>query len=249
MMRKIFNHQFIDSIWSLGYWGTVTEPKVWIETRNSEQIQTFTLDLQALSLNANPQAPEQNHSLQWLAGLVDGGVFLRLRQGKNPGIEGLEAYDFPSGALRYSLPIKQWSTLENQQLITNQGIIDLASGKAQASLDSKNITRDLSVESPMHFEESQAEFQAFVTLFDQKFQEKIGKGMDYWEGSNKLIFSYYIYEKTWKNQLRICDFEFNTLFLETLAEGELMGYHTFQCVQNTLFFIKDKRELFIYADL
>jgi hypothetical protein len=241
MMRKIFNHHFTSTIWSLGYWGTAAQPKVWIETRNSEQIQTFTLDLQALTLDANPQAPEHNHSLQWLTGLVDGGVFLKLRQGKNPGIEGLETYDFPSGKLRYSIPIKQ--------LITNQGIIDLASGKIQATFDSNKISGDLSVESPMHFEESQAEFQAFVTLFGQKFQEKIGKGMDYWEGSNKLIFSYYIYEKTWKNQLRICDFEFNTLFLETLAEGELMGYHTFQCLQNTLFFIKDKRELFIYADL
>ena len=248
-MRKIFYHRFTDTIWSLGYWGTVSEPQVWIETRNVDQIQTFTLDLQRLSLAPIPHLPDQNKSLQWLAGLVDGGVFLKLRQGKNPGVEGLEAYDFPSGKIRYSLPLTQWSKLENQQLITNQGIIDLTSGKIQTSFDSGKKASDLPVESPIHFEESQTEFQAFATLFDRKFKEKIGKGMDYWEGSNKLIFSYYIYENAWKNQLRICDFDFNTLFLETLAEGELMGYHTFQCVQNTLLFIKDKRELFIYADL
>lgn len=248
-MRKIFNHLFTDTLWSLGYWGTLAEPQVWIETRNQDQIQAFSLNLHTLDLVKIPQANEQNKSLQWLAGLSDGGVFLKLRQGKNPGIEGLEAYDLPSGQRRYSIALKQWTSLENQHLLTNQGIIDLATGKIVDRVTPKHENANFQVESPMHFEESQAEFQAFATLFNQKFQEKIGKGMDYWEGSNKLIFSYYIYENAWKNKLRICDYEFNTLFLETLAEGELMGYHTFQCVQNTLFFIKDKRELFIYADL
>jgi len=248
-MRKIFNHLFTDTIWSLGYWGTATEPKVWIESRNQEQIQAFTLDLHALDLVKIPQVNEQSKPLQWLAGLTDGGVFLKLRQGKNPGIEGLEAYDFPSGELRYSIPLKQWTSLEHQHLLTNQGIIDLVTGKIVDRVTKEQDNSNLKIQSPMHFEESQAEFQSFATLFNQKFEEKIGKGIDYWEGSDKLIFSYYIYENAWKNKLRICDYEFNTLFLETLAEGDLMGYHTFQCVQNTLFFIKDKRELFIYADL
>ncbi|MEK6546911.1 MAG: hypothetical protein AABZ56_01200 [Bacteroidota bacterium] len=248
-MRKIFNHRFTDTIWSLGYWGTSVNPQVWIETRNQDSIHAFSLDASTLILGTIPQSKEQFKSLQWLTGLTDGAVFLRLRQGKNPGIEGLEVYDLPTGKLRYKTPLNQWTSIENQQLITNQGIIDLPTGNILDQVNLKNPASTISIESPMHFEESQSEFQAFATLFAQKFQEKIGKGMDYWEGSNKLIFSYYIYDNAWKNQLRICDYEFNTLFLETLAEGELMGYHTFQYVQNTLFFIKDKRELFIYADL
>ena len=75
-MRKIFNHLFTDTIWSLGYWGTVTEPQVWIETRQQEQIQAFTLNLHTLDLVKIPQANEQSKPLQWLAGLTDGGVFL-----------------------------------------------------------------------------------------------------------------------------------------------------------------------------
>jgi len=248
-MRKIFNHRFTDTIWSLGYWGNPADPQVWIETRNQESINGFSLDVSTLKLETIPQSKEQFKSLQWLTGLTDGAVFLRLRQGKNPGIEGLEVYDFPSGKLRYKMPLNQWTSFENQQLVTNQGIIDLPTGNILDQVKSKNPASTIAIESPMHFEESQAEFQAFATLFEQKFKEKIGKGMDYWEGSHKLIFSYYIYDNAWKNQLRICDYEFNTLFLETLAEGELMGYHTFQYVQNSLFFIKDKRELFIYADL
>jgi hypothetical protein len=249
MMRKIFNHRFTDTLWSLGYWGTSKDPHVWIETRKEDQIESFSLQLATLKLENIPHTKNRGKALQWLTGLTDGGVFLRLRQGKNPGIEGLEVYDLPGGALRYALPLSQWTALENQLLHTARGIINLNTGRLVESLDSNESQHKIHVDSPIHYEESQTEFQAFATLFNTKFQEKIGKGLDYWEGSNKLIFSYYIYENTWKNQLRICDYDFKTLFLETIAEGELMGYQTFQCVQNTLFFIKDKRELFIYADL
>jgi len=161
-MRKIFNHLFTDTIWSLGYWGTATEPKVWIESRNQEQIQAFTLDLHALDLVKIPQVNEQNKPLQWLAGLTDGGVFLKLRQGKNPGIEGLEAYDFPSGELRYSIPLKQWTSLEHQHLLTNQGIIDLVTGKIVDRVTKEQDNSNLKIQSPMHFEESQAEFQSKI---------------------------------------------------------------------------------------
>jgi hypothetical protein len=244
-MRKIFNHRFPDTLWSLGYWGTSITPQLWIETRGSDLSANFCLNLHTQELQEIPSIP---NGLQWLTGLPEGGVFLRLRKGINPGIEGLEVYDFPSGERRYAIQLSQWVGLENTYLNTSKGYIDLETGKFTKEI-SKREVEIKKPESPLHFEESQDEFKAFEKLFEQKFQEKIGKGMDYWEGSNKLIFSYYIYENAWKNQLRICDFEFNTLFLETLAEGELMGYHTFQCVQNTLFFIKDKRELFIYADL
>lgn len=249
MMRKIFNHRFTDTVWSLGYWGTPTNPQVWLETRKEDQVNSFTLDIAKQTLENIPHTTNRGKALQWLTGLTDGGVFLRLRQGKNPGIEGLEVYDFPSGNLRYTLTLSQWTALENNQLITSNGIIDLPTGNLVESIESSNLNSKIQVDSPIHFEESQVEFQAFATLFDLKFQEKIGKGLDYWEGSNKLIFSYYIYENAWKNQLRICDYEFKTVFLETIAEGDLMGYQTFQCVQNTIFFIKDKCELFIYADL
>lgn len=244
-MLKNFQHRFLDTIWSLGYFGEPEAPQVWIETRGQEKATWFYLDTNREFIVEIPLPPTK--SLQWLAGLKDAGVFLQLRQGKNPGIERIECYNLPSGTLRYSLELSQWTQLIGDFLVTNQGVYDLNTGNK--TINEPKIRKELSIESPSHFEENQAEFQAFSTLFEQKFQEKIGKGMDYWEGSNKLIFSYYIYENAWKNQLRICDYEFNTLFLETIAEGELMGYHTFQCVQQALIFIKDKRELYIYADL
>jgi hypothetical protein len=244
-MLKNFQHRFLDTIWSIGYFGRPEAPLVWIETRGNEKSTWFSLDTKSADIVEIPMPTTK--SLQWLAGLEDAGVFLQLRQGKNPGIERIECYNLPNGTLRYSFELSQWTQLIGEYLVTNQGTYNLNTGNK--TINEPILRNELAIETPSHFEENQAEFQAFSTLFEQKFHEKIGKGMDYWEGSNKLIFSYYIYENAWKNRLRICDFEFNTLFLETLAEGDLMGYHTFQCVQNTLYFIKDKRELFIYADL
>jgi hypothetical protein len=244
-MRKIFNHLFSETIWSLGYWGTKEAPHLWIETRSLDNITWNHLDLSDYQFH-QLNLPD-NQSLQWLTGLQDGGVFLKLRQGKNPGIESLHCYDFPSGKLRYAIDLSQWSALEGEYLRYAQGIIDLKTGKNCSSIPAHSSTWN--IEAPQHFEESQAEFNAFATLFKQKFDEKIGKGLDYWEGSDKLIFSYYIYENAWKNKIRICDFDFQTLFIDTIAEGEQMGYQTFQRYQNALLFIKDKRELFIYADL
>lgn len=243
-MRKIFNHLFSETIWSLGYWGTSDSPKMWLETRAGNESNWYNLDLSDYHLNVINRS--EINSLQWLTGLNNGGVFLKLRQGKNPGIESLHCYDFPSGQLRYSVDLTQWSMLEGEYLHHPQGIIDLQTGKQCSAIPAKNS--DWRIESPQHYEESQTEFKAFATLFEKKFGEKIGKGLDYWEGSNKLIFSYYIYENAWKNKLRICDFNFQTLFIDTIAEGEQMGYQTFQRFQHALIYIKDKRELFIYAD-
>jgi hypothetical protein len=244
-MRKIFNHLFSETIWSMGYWGTPDDAKIWIETRSADKNTWHNLDLKTYQLNQSSQI--ESNSLQWLTGLKDGGVFLKLRQGKNPGIESLHAYHFPSGTLRYSIDLSQWTALNGEYLECAQGIIDLNSGEFCSGISGNPA--DWNIESPQHFEESQSEFKPFATLFEKKFGEKIGKGIDYWEGSDKLIFSYYIYDNTWKNKLRICDFEFQTLFIETIAEGDLMGYQTFQRFGNALIFIKEKRELLIYADI
>lgn len=243
-MVKIFNQHFTDTIWSLGYWGAPKDLNIWIETRNHDTHSWFNYNFnikQVTSIqNSSP------NTLNWLCGLKDGGIFLQLKTGKNPGIEKLICFNLPRGDLRYSIELSQWTSLEGENLVTNKGTIDLNTGFINKVKDVNLVSA--SIESPIHFEESQPEFKAFSTLFEQKFNEKIVKGIDYWEGSNKLIFSYYIYDNAWKNQLRICDYAFQTLFIETIAEGEQMGYHTFQLVENKLVFIKDKHELFIYAD-
>ena len=240
-LEKKFTHRFEAKIWSIGHWGNPVQAKLWIETRTDQHPQWYSLDLGSESLVAL-QTP--TYPLQWLTGFEKLGIFIALRSEKNPGVESIEAIDLSTGQQLYKLPISQWTSLTGTFLQTNRGNIDLRTGEYTTLVPTD--TKPMHIQSPQHFEESQAGFDAFRTLFQQKFQENIRKGIDYWEGANKLIFSYYLYEQTAKNQLRICDHAFNTLFLETINEGELIGYHTFQIEGNRLFFVKDKRELHIY---
>jgi len=79
-MRKIFNHLISETIWSIGYWGTPDDTKILIETRSEDKNTWFNLDLNNHQLNQ--MSLIESNSLQWLTGLKDGGVFLKLRQGK-----------------------------------------------------------------------------------------------------------------------------------------------------------------------
>jgi hypothetical protein len=73
--------------------------------------------------------------------------------------------------------------------------------------------------------------------------------LDYFEGEDKLIFSYYLYDNGWKNYLRVCNLAFETLVHELIAEGDAIGYHTFTLLNDQLIFVKDKIKLVIYEKL
>ena len=105
----------------------------------------------------------------------------------------------------------------------------------------------LEVEASQHFEESQPGFKEFQQFFAQQFSEKIVKVLDYWEGADKLIFSYYLYESGLKNKLLVTDKAFHILHEDVLAEGDGMGYQTFQVFQNQLIYIKNKHQLDRYV--
>jgi hypothetical protein len=101
-------------------------------------------------------------------------------------------------------------------------------------------------QTPSHYEESQDYFKDFQLFFKQQFNENIAKGIDYFEGKDKLIFSYYIYDNGWKNYLRVCNLAFETVILELIAEGESIGYQTFTLMNDQLIFVKEKMKLKIY---
>ena len=70
--------------------------------------------------------------------------------------------------------------------------------------------------------------------------------MDCWDGNDKIIISYYLYEDGLKNILRVCDKGFETEHTEIIAEGETIGFNTFQIFNRTLIYIKDKHQLIFY---
>ncbi len=246
-MEKIYTHTFSGNIWSTGYFGDAQHPKCWIETRVGEEAQWYQVDLTTFQCQEIPFPIEANKPKTWLIGIENIAVFLCLHTGKNPGIEAIEGYDLTTGKRIYRVEMTSWLAIDGTYLQTSSGDLNLRTGVYEArQMDS---WQGVTFESPQHFEESQPGLEAFQTLFKQKFGENIVKGLDYWEGTDKLIFSYYLYDHGWKNRLRICSFDFQTLHEETLVTSEKIGFQTFQLVHGHLVYIRDKQELVIYAHI
>jgi hypothetical protein len=147
-------------------------------------------------------------------------IFIKLQQSKNPGIESIQTYSVePLRLLRE----------ENPRPIVTSDVFNF--------------------QTPQHYEESQEYFKDFQAFFKKQFNETIAKGIDYFEGNDKLLFSYYLYDNGWKNYLRVCNLAFETILLEQIAEGETIGYQTFSLLNEQLIFVKDKLKLKIYEKL
>lgn len=250
-LPKILSHTFNANIWSIGYWGTKDAPFLWIETKDPSSHAWFGMDLSSQGQKPFDIPCPSQKNLVWLCGMDELAVFLRLQSGKNPGIEAVEAYHFPSGEKQYEVPIKQRHQLAGEFLLVNQDSstnqwLNLRTGLFVNAPNSSHI-ETFEVEASQHFEESQPGFKEFQQFFAQQFSEKIVKGLDYWEGADKLIFSYYLYESDLKNKLLVTDKAFHILHEDVLAEGDGMGYQTFQVFQNQLIYIKNKHQLDRYV--
>jgi len=246
-VEKIHAHTFSGNIWSTGYFGDTHLPKCWVETRDGEHTHWYQIDLTSNSCQEIPFPAEANKPKNWLIGIQQVGVFMCLHTGKNPGVEAVEGYDLTHGTRIYRIELSTWISVEGTYLRTDKGNINLITGVYETV--KQPLWEGVDFESPQHFEESQPGLEAFQKLFKLKFGETIAKGIDYWEGTDKLIFSYYLYDNGWKNRLRICSFDFQTLYEETLAEGEKIGFQTFQVVHGKLIYIRNKHELVIYAHI
>ena len=198
-----------------------------------------------------PTPNPSNKIKTWLKGVGNIGLFLRLKSGINPGIEALEAYDLASGNLIYEVAITHWVkfTHSHIQVVQEKSLfwINLQTGHFEVPEDPKDEgSNQFLFENPAHFEENQPGFSDFKSFFKQNFDENIVKAMDCWDGNDKIIFSYYLYEDGLKNILRVCDKGFETEHTEIIAEGETIGFNTFQIFNRTLIYIKDKHQLIFY---
>lgn len=250
VLKKKFHYRFPQHIWSLGYWGSNDAPKLWIEAKDAQQGNWYSYDFENNEISVISSIPSHSSHLQWLKGREKLGIFVRLQSGKNPGIEAIEAYDLQQGKCQYVIESQQAKEVSEDQLMIQQGnsvlLLDVDTGTILSEQKTFPDLVSFAFESPHHIEESQEQFSAFKQFFSLKFSLQIAKGLDYWEGEDKLIFSYYLYDGAWKNYLLVCDLNFQILLHELLEEGELMGYHTFQIFQNHLLFIQQKLQLEIY---
>lgn len=219
-MSAFFEHSFTDPIWCIRYWGTPDEPRLWIETRGNGEAFWHSYEVGSKKVELLGNAPADFAQLNFQEGNENQAIFIKLQQSKNPGIESIQTY-----SLR---PIKLLKEEKSYNL---------------------NIESLFNFQIPQHYEESQEYFNDFQTFFKKKFNENIAKGIDYFEGKDKLIFSYYLYDNGWKNYLRVCDLAFETIILELIAEGESIGYQTFTLLNDRLIFVKEKTKLKIYEKL
>ena len=250
-MEKISKHLFESTIWSIGYFGTKEFPNLWIELRSPTKTNWVSFDISKRMASDICSFDTSNKIKTWLKGVGNIGLFLRLKSGINPGIEALEAYDLSTGNLIYDVNITHWVKLTDSyiQVVQEKTLywINLQTGKFEVPADPNNEgSNQFLFENPAHFEENQPGFSEFKSFFKQNFDENIVKAMDCWDGNDKIIFSYYLYEDGLKNILRVCDKGFKTEHTEIIAEGETIGFNTFQIFNRTLIYIKDKHQLIFY---
>ena len=219
-MPVFFEHSFAEPIWSIRFWGKPDEPRLWVETRGNAEAFWHSIDLAKKEVSLLGKAPSDYAQLNFVQGSEKEAIFIKLQQSKNPGIESVQTY-----------------SLNPLQLLTEE---------KSRSINPENA---FSFQVPQHYEESQEYFKDFQTFFLQQFNEKIAKGIDYFEGEDKLLFSYYLYDNGWKNYLRVCNLAFETILLEQIAEGDTIGYQTFTLLNEQLIFVKDKLKLKIYEKL
>ena len=251
-MEKIFTESFQEKIWSVGHFIEKEKPFLWIETKNNTHVQWFSLSLESKITQEIPAPQSINKPLNWICSKGNIGVFSKLKSSKNPGIESIEAYDLSTGKLVYQIPCQFWFETKNEFILLEidkkNYWVNLSNGQFESEVELNNTQQfgELIVQNPEHYEESQAFFKEFQDFFLLKFQEKIAKGIDYWEGKEKLIFSYYIYDQGWKNYLKICDSDFVIEHQELISEGDLIGYNTFQIIENQLIYVKNKQQIVVY---
>ncbi|MHA8065666.1 hypothetical protein V7S76_03180 [Aquirufa sp. ROCK2-A2] len=248
-MEKIFRHTFQQKVWSIGYFTYHSSNYLWIETQNENSSEWHLLSLSDQKIS---QIPTPQKSLTWITSLEQIGVFCQIKSGKNPGIQGIEAYDLLTGDLRYRIDCQHWLEIKGFNILISHDQksfwIDLRNGKMvkEESVDFDSISHVPKATNPQHYEENQEYFKDFQLFFQQKFQENISKGIDYWEGKEKLIFSYYIYHQGWKNYLKICDLDFHVTHVELISEGDLIGYNTFQIIENQIVYVTNKQQIVVY---
>ena len=219
-MPTFFEHSFAVPIWSIRYWGTPEEPRLWIETRGNGEAFWHSCDFNSKKVTLLGKAPADYSQLNFHQGFEKEAIFIKLQQAKNPGIESIQTY-----------------SLEPLKLIKEEQSL---------SIIPENT---FSFQVPQHYDESQEYFKDFQAFFLKQFNETIAKGIDYFEGNDKLLFSYYLYDNGWKNYLRVCNLAFDTILLEQIAEGDTIGYQTFSILNEQLIFVKDKLKLKIYEKL
>jgi hypothetical protein len=221
-LKPIFKHLFPGIIQHISYFGSKNNPFIWVDISENSVKRWFVVHLKTKHCSEIANPFESSLIYSWIDAAEHYGFFSIIEQGKNPISQGVLKIDLKTGTVFEKMDIF------SNKLYTNQ-------------LASQIFT----INTPSHYSSLEVYFKDFKEFFDKKFNQQIDKAIDYLEADNKLIFSYYLYENTWVNKLKVCNLSFHTLFEDQIESNELMGHHTFQVFENLIIYTKNKNELII----
>lgn len=221
-MKTIFQYIFPGIIQRIGYFGNQKHPKLWVNILSNSEKKWFIVDLKELTSKEINNPFSANQVYTWIDASENETAFSIIEQGKNPNAIGVFKINLDNGTI-----IKKFNNYQSNTFLN------------------KKASEIFKIENPSHYRQDDSYFKDFKDFFSKKFGLTIDKGIDYFESKDKLIFSYYLYENTWVNRLKVCNLSFNTLWDDQIESNELIGHHTFQVFENLIIYTKNKNELII----
>jgi hypothetical protein len=200
-----------------------------------------------------------------MAGLYQGVLLLhRYADARQPEAKGLLALDVRTLQVRWQQPDWAFRQISGTVLTVYQREsgspvfrqLDLTSGRPlSGDVVSETSAAEASFEGgvqyPWHYPEEQTYFQPIARFVSQQLQIQIQpvKAFDYAERQGLVVVSYYLCDPSGlTNRLVVFDGQARVRLHETLATGlPGVGQATFLIRDNSLLFIRDKKELVSYV--
>jgi hypothetical protein len=202
----------------------------------------------------------------WWLGLdqcYDGRAYLHTyKDPQNPEHEGIIVLDTRTGRLIWKDTGKTFYHVSEDHLIATEGQedarkylrLDPAVGRLIEEISLKEVFKIASlkkdqehgkIRNPFHFSSEHPYFTKITGFVGEITGEQPVIGADYMENDEQVIISFYLYStEGLSNYLILVDEEGKVIFRECLGSHiKGIGFDTFFVFENTLIFIKEKKEL------
>jgi hypothetical protein len=248
-----FSHVFQGLVWSTVTAGT--KPLLLVEARDSEKKKaTFSaLDLVNGSFLWRDMAFDEPWWVSLSAASDTVAVFSTYLETSNPDKKGVLAYHiFEQKVLWWNndfslVTVGQGKVTGVASKYGNRSVtLDLVSGAEVAGQPGIRQNEE-EVRRPQQYLDDNAYFSTVKTFLNRKFNLLPVIALEYLEHDSNIFISFYIQEESLANYLFIISAEGELLMKEKLGDHlKGIGLDTFFVIGGSLFFVKDKVELFSY---
>ncbi|MFL5728884.1 MAG: DUF4905 domain-containing protein [Cytophagaceae bacterium] len=235
-----------------------------LELRSHEehQVDFAAIDLKTNQLLWQGVKPEET----WWLGMdtaFEGRVYLHTyKDPQNPEHEGIFVLDSRSGKLLWKDSARTFYHAGDDSLIVTEGnedsrkyiSLDPATGKVRGEYTLKDVFRiaagkkeeeEGKIRNPYHFSAEHPYFSKITSFIKEITGEEAVVAADYLENGEQVIISFYLYStEGLTNYVIVVDEEGRIAFRECMASRiKGIGFDTFFMFEQTLLFVKEKKEL------